>query len=188
MPYSQRMSPIRKSLALLTLFSSVGLCFAQRSAQSLSFSSEDESVADFVKLPQGVLALLLNDKEDFPNGPPLNVHCEDHEQAGDEPRPEILCRRLPLSSQTDTNYLVIGVGGLRGAHIVSFWLFHQDGSGASLLFKTRSDQLEISLKHTNGYAEVRSTWVEGAGATIVTDTFHFNGRAYVRYHRQTQHQ
>jgi hypothetical protein len=182
------MFPIVKALAVLALFSSVGLCFGQRPLVSLSFSSDDEKVADFVQLPERILALLLNDKDDFPDGPPSNMHCEDHEQAGDGPRPEILCRRLPLSSGTGENYLVIGVGDLRGAHIVPFWLFHQDDRGASLLFKTRSDQLEITPKRFNGYAEVRSTWIEGAGATIVTDSFRFNGKTYVRYHRQTQHQ
>lgn len=178
---------IGKPLAVMTLFFSAGLCFGQTPAQSLSFSSEDERVSDFVQLPQNVLVLLLNDKDDFPDGPPSNLHCEDHEQAGDEPRPEILCRRLPLSSRSGESYLVIGVGGLRGAHIVPFWLFHQDDLGASLLFKTRSDRIEITPERFNGYPEVRSTWVEGAGATIVTDSFRFNGKTYVRYHRQTQH-
>lgn len=32
---------------------------------TLSFSSEDERVSEFVQLPGSVLALLLNDKEDF---------------------------------------------------------------------------------------------------------------------------
>jgi hypothetical protein len=188
MLYSPDMPSIKKPLAALTLFLSVGSCFGQETPRSLSFSSEDQRVADFVQLPQSVLVLLLNDKEDFPDGPPSNVHCEDHEQAGDEPRPEILCRKLPLSSQAGTNYLVIGVGDLRGAHIVPFWLFHQDEGGASLLLKTRSDQIEITPKRFNGYAEVRSTWIQGAGATIVTDTFRFNGKTYVRFRRETQHQ
>jgi hypothetical protein len=183
-------SSIKKPFAALTLILSVGLCFGQEIPQSLSFSSEDPRVADFVQLPQSVLVLLLNDKEDFPNGLPSNVHCEDHEQAGDEPPPEILCRKLPLSSQAGADYLVIGVGDLRGAHIVPFWLFHQGDGGASLLLKTRSDQLEITPKRFNRCAEVRSTWIQGAGAgaTIVTDIFRFNGKTYVRYRRETQHQ
>jgi hypothetical protein len=188
------MPSILKPFTLLTLFMSVSLCFGQRTAQTLSFSSEDEKVTNFVHLPSSVLVLLLSDKEDFPDGPPSNVHCEDHEQAGqelqagDEPRPQILCRKVPLSSQAGENYLVIGVGGLRGAHIVPFWLFHHDDHGASLLFKTRSDQFEITPKWFNGYAELRSTWIQGAGATIVTDSFRFDGKKYVRYHRQIQHQ
>ena len=188
MPYILDMRRIMKPFAVLTLVTSMSLCLGQRPAQSLSFSSEDERVANFVQLPQSVLVLLLSDKEDFPNRDPANVRCEDHEQAGDEPRPEILCRRIPLSSQPGENYLVIGVGGLRGAHIVPFSLFHRDDHGASLLFKTRSDQFKITPKRFNGYAEIRSTWIMGAGATIVTDSFRFDGKSYVRYDRQTQHQ
>ena len=182
------MSPIIRVLAMLALLSWVDVCFAQKTAQPLSFSSEDTKVVDFVQLPQGILALLLNDKGDFPDGPPSNVRCEDHEQPRGEPQPEILCRRLLLSPQPGTDYLVVGVGDLRGAHIVPFWLFHQDGRAASLLFKTRSDQLEILPKRFNGYSEISATWISGAGANIVTDTFRFNGKIYVRSQRQTQHQ
>lgn len=89
------MVAIGKLLAILTLFSFVGLCAGRMTVQSLSFNSDDERVADFVQLPQRVLTLLLNDKEDFPDGPPTYLHCEDHEQGGGEPRPEILCRKLP---------------------------------------------------------------------------------------------
>jgi hypothetical protein len=148
------MRQFKKLLAALILPLSACLCFGQRTTASLSFSSEDETVANFVQLPQTVLALLLNDKEDFPNGPPSNLSCEDHEQPGPEPRPELLCGKLTLSSQTGTDYLVIGVGDLRGAHIVPFWLFHQDTNGASLLLKTRSDQIEIMSKRFNGYSVV----------------------------------
>jgi hypothetical protein len=188
MLYSGVMVWPMKPLAMSTLFAAVTFCSGQQQRQTLSFSSEDERVSEFVQLPNSVLALLLNDKEDFPDGPPSNVHCEDHELAGDERRPEILCRKLSLSSKAGESYLVIGVGGLRGAHIVPFWLFHLDVGGASLLLKTRSDQIDLTPKQFNGFAEVRSTWIQGAGATIVTDSFRFDGRKYVRYHRQTQHQ
>ena len=66
MPYSPRMSPTLRLFAMLTLLSWLNVCFAQKTAQPLSFSSEDTKVTDFVQLPQGILALLLNDKEDFP--------------------------------------------------------------------------------------------------------------------------
>lgn len=188
MVYSPHMFRIGDLSAVLILLFSGVLCFAQAPAHPLSFSSEDGRVRDFIQLPQNVLAILLNDKDDFPDGPPSNLHCEDHERAGDATGPEILCRTLPLSSRAGQNYLVIGAGDLRGAHIVPFWLFHRDDRGASLLFKTRSDQIEIIPRRFNGYAEIRATWIEGAGATMVTDSFRFNGRTYVRFRRQTQHQ
>lgn len=186
--YSLDMPLLSRTLAILTLSISVGLCSSQTSSKSMSFSSEDDKVADFVQLPESVLHALASDKEDFPDGAPKNLHCEQHEQAGDEPRPEILCRKLSLSSEPGENYLIIGVGDLRGAHIVPFWLFHRSHDMVSLLLKTRSDQIDILPNRFNRYAEVRSTWIQGAGATIVTDRFRFDGKRYVRYNRQTQHQ
>jgi hypothetical protein len=40
-------------------------------ARSLSFSSEDDRVTNFVQLSQSVLVLLLRDKKDFPDGVPF---------------------------------------------------------------------------------------------------------------------
>jgi len=124
----------------------------------------------------------------FSLGMPPNLHCEPHEQVANEPQPQILCRKLSLSSEPGDDYLIIGVGGLPGAHIVPLWLFHRNGNDVSRLLKTRSDQIEILPKRFNGYAEGRSTWIEGAGSTIVTDSFRFDGKRYVRQTRQTQHQ
>jgi hypothetical protein len=76
------MSSIKKLVGALIFPLSAALCLGQRTPGTLSFSSEDERVANFVQLPLSVLTLLLNDKEDFPNGPPANLHCEDHEEAG----------------------------------------------------------------------------------------------------------
>ena len=185
--YSLDMPLLSRTLAILTLSMSVGLCSSQTSSKSMSFSSEDNKVADFVRLPESVLVALTNDKQDFPDGMSQNLQRERHEQVGDEPRPEILCRRLSLSSEPGENYLIIGVGGLRGAHIVPFWLFHRSHDTVSLLLKTRSDQIDILPKQFNGYAEVRSTWIQRAGTTIITDSFRFNGEKYVRHNRQTQH-
>jgi hypothetical protein len=188
MPYSEIMLSAAKPVTALILFGAAILCFGQRPVRSLSFSSEDERVTDFVQLPGSALLILLKDKEAFPDGMPSDLRCEDHEQSGDKPRPELLCRRLPLSQHPGEDYLVIGVGDLRGAHIVPFWLIHQDERGASLLFKSSSDQIEIMRNRFNGYAEVRATWIQRAGATIVTDSFRFDGKKYVRYRGQTQHQ
>jgi len=179
------MSLVSKSLALLALFISVTLHSETSKKHDLTFSAEDQKVDAFAQLPPDVLALLLKDKDDFPEGSP-GLRCDDHEgRSGD--RPEILCRTLPISS-TGESFLVIGVGSLRGAHIVPFWIFHKDQQGARLLLKIRSDEIEIAPNKFNGYSEIRSTWIEGAGDNIVTDTFHFNGHDYQQYHRQTQHQ
>lgn len=183
------MFAIRKQFLFTTLFMLSLGCFGQTPTHTLSFSSDTDNVPNFVQLPQDVLRLLLNDREDFPSGQPLVERCENREQAGSHPiRPEILCTKVHISSQSGDNYLIIGVGGLRGAHIVPFWLFHHDAKGASLLLKTRSDQIDIIPTQFQGYAEIRSTWIMGAGATTVTDSFRFNGLKYVRFHRQMQHQ
>src|SRR5690348_5564040 len=99
------MSSIKKLAAVLVILLSAVLSFGQQTLRSLSFSSEDAKVVNFVALPQSVLALLLSDKQDFPDGPPPNLHCEEHENAGPEPRPEILCGKVALSSHTGTDYL-----------------------------------------------------------------------------------
>lgn len=51
---------------------------------------------------------------------------------------------------------------------------------------TRSDQIDVVPKKFNGYAEVKSPWIQAAGAIIVTGTSRFDGKRYVRRKRQAQ--
>lgn len=156
MSYRLRVLAVRKPIAVVMLLACASWGFGQKPLQS--FSSEDDRVEDFVQLPSDVLNLVLQDKESFPDR--SSVRCEDHEQTGDKPRPEILCRKVLLSGHGE-DYLVMGVGDLRGAHIVPFWLLHKDEKGAALIWKTASDQIEITPNRFNGYKEVRSTWIYG---------------------------
>ena len=106
---------------------------------TLYFSAESNSVQHPVQLPPQAMTLLVNDKQDFPDGPPRDLQCTDKEKPVDnweDAIPQILCAKLPLSSTSDKDYLVIGVGGLRGAHIIPFWIIHQGSNDATLLFKT----------------------------------------------------
>jgi hypothetical protein len=80
MPYSVIMLCPVKPFTVLTLFAAVTLCFGQKPGQSLSFSSEDERVTDFVQLPDSALSILSKDREAFPDGMPSDLHCEDHDK------------------------------------------------------------------------------------------------------------
>jgi len=171
---------------ILVLVSLMGLlqsvCSAQQHTKAMTFSSEGDPFKNPVQLPPEALALLTSDKEDFPDGPPKNFHCDDQEQLHnkDEPAEQILCTKLPLSSSGEENYLVIGVGALRGAHIVPFWLIHQSNGKATILFKTRADALTVLPNSYNGYREIAATFIYGAGASIETDRFRFKGKTYKR--------
>jgi hypothetical protein len=136
----------------------------QQRSMPESFSSKTEALKHPVQLPKEVLTLLATDTEDFPHG-----------------------SKLPLFSVKGSDYLIIGVGSLRGAHIVPFWIFHQGSSGTSLLFKTRSDDLTVLTRSYNGYPELESTWIYQAGGRIVTERYRFNGKTYVRFSTRETH-
>jgi hypothetical protein len=170
------------------LFMSV-LLMGQSQAE-LVFSAENDSVEHPVQLPPQAMTLLVNDKQDFPDGPPHDLHCNDKEKSVDnweDAIPQILCTKLPLSSASDKDYLVIGVGGLRGAHIIPFWIIHQSANGATLLFKDRSDDLTILPNRYHGYRKLEVIRVFQAGAIIVTDRYRFDGSKYVRFSSHETH-
>jgi len=148
----------------------------------MTFSSEGDPFKHPVQLPPEALTLLTSDKEAFPDGSPKGFRCNDQEQFDNsgEPKAQILCTTLPLSSAQGTNYLVVGVGSLRGAHIVPFWLIHQSNGKASILFKTVADDLTVLPNSYNGYREIEAIWIYEAGARIETDRFRFKGNTYKR--------
>lgn len=178
----------KASAGLLALFLSIGVCSGQKAAASFSFSSEDDKITDMVQIPDSVRHVLLSDDEDFPNGQQKNLHCDDHESADSGSAPVILCKKLGSSAQAGDVYLVIGVGSLRGAHILPFWIIRQDANGASLLFKTRSDGLDVSPKQFNGLPQIESFWIMNGGHALYTDSFRFDGKKFARYHRAVEHQ
>ena len=146
----------------------------------LEFNTETTSLKHPVQLPPEVLQLLTNDKEDFPKGTPEGLRCSDHEHSpnANEPQEQILCTTLHLSSSPGTDYLIIGVGALRGAHIVPFWIIHRGTEVPVLYFKTRADALTILSSTNNGYRELVATFVYGAGARIRDERYRFNGKSY----------
>src|SRR3982750_2563957 len=77
---------------------------------------------------------------------------EEYPSPGSELKEQILCTTLRLSASSGTDYLIIGVGTLRGAHIVPFWIVHESVNGPEVLFKTRSDALTILSSTHNGYS------------------------------------
>lgn len=156
----------------------------------LVFSAENDSVQHPVQLPAQAVTLLVNDQQDFPEGRPADLHCtgkENYPGYGKDPMPQILCTKLPLSSASGTDYLVIGTGSLAGAHIVPFWIIHQGSNGATLLFKDRSDDLTVLPTRYHGYPELEVIRVFQAGATIVTDRYRFDGIEYVRFSSRETH-
>jgi hypothetical protein len=163
-------------------------CFAQ--PNHLSFSADTDSIHNPVQLPADVLTLLTSDKEDFPNGAPEHLQCSDHEKyptQGDDPSEQLLCTTLPLPSSLGKDYLIIGVGALRGAHIVPFWIIHNEIGGPVLLLKARADGLEILSTIHNHRHELVVTSVFQAGATVRDEYFRFDGKSYKLFSSKETH-
>ncbi|MGF7183559.1 hypothetical protein [Tunturiibacter psychrotolerans] len=150
------------------------VCPAQQ--HELTFSAEINSIHNPVQIPSDALTVLKNDKDDFPNGASEHLRCSDHEK--NEPSEQILCTTLPLSSSPGTDYLIIGVGDLRGAHIVPLWIIHTEIGTPVLIFKTHADTLTILPSAHKGHRDLMATFIFGAGTTIQYEHFLFDGKSY----------
>ena len=82
---------------------------------------------------------------------------------------------------------MLGSGSLTGAHILPFWIIHQDSAGVSVLFKTRADGLSIRPVRYNHYREVEVDWVLQTGAVVTTKRYRFNGKGYVEFFSRETH-
>jgi len=176
--------------SLLLLTSS---CLAQPDWESRGFTGDTKSLPHPVQLPPAALALLTSDKEDFPDGPARDLRCNQQGETppgppdSGDPKPELLCTAVKLSSKPGTDYLVLGSGGLLGAHALPFWVIHQDPHGVSLLFTTRADGLSIRRVSYHGYREVEVDWILQAGRIVTTKRYRFTGKRYTEFYSHDTH-
>jgi hypothetical protein len=157
---------------------------AQPPETPITFPADTAALDHPVEAPTSVLTAITTDKDEFPDGPPRKLRCRSHEGYPQKPAPQLLCTRLSLSRVSAATYLIVGVGSLRGAHIVPFWIVRRAARGDSVVFKAKCDALAVLTNRDKGYRELEATWITQSGASILTARYRFDGKAYVKFSSQ----
>ena len=135
-----------------------------------SFSSEDSGLAKPVAAPSPIIMMIRSDPH------VLNALKAQHLSADELPVAWISTSEIHLHSAAETDYLVMGVGHLRGANIVPFWIFSPTKNGFRLILHESAGDLKILSTRTQNYRDIQlDAIIRGAVSTL---HYRFDGTAY----------
>lgn len=152
-------------LFLAFIAGTVSVGRAQAKAQpheQTRFSSEEEAVSHPVSVPNRVVQLLKEAGAGKPEG--LRTAW-------------LQASEIHLGRRREADLIVMGVGGLRGANIVPFWVFIRKDRRYKLGLHVRADALNVLESRTKGYRDIRTLLISMKG--VYTRTWRFDGQKYV---------
>jgi hypothetical protein len=104
-----------------------------------------------------------------------------------EIQPEWLqASEIHLDGPNEIDLIVVGTGGLRGAHIVPFWVFRKKQTGYELVLATGGDALSVLKTRWKGFRDINGYGIGLAGAEITTVTYRFDGQRYQEFKTKTE--
>ena len=72
--------------------------------------------------------------------------------------------------------IVMGIGGLRGAHVVPFWVFRRTTAAYVLVLGTGGDGLSVTKRRWKNFREIQA--INQTAGKVTTTTYRFDGNQY----------
>jgi hypothetical protein len=174
---------IRSSaIVFLAFFTVCGRGFAQGKQigppEQTQFSAEDESVQKPVSIPDDVLAILSKDEL---------VRDELEEEMPPEGKPPqawFSASAVHLSGPDEIDLVVLGESLLRGANVITFWVFRSAHNAYELVLTAPAHDLIVQKTRWNGYKEIEMS-AESA-VTFTRVQFRWDGRKYAEFREKTE--
>lgn len=158
---------------MLLLMLGLPQCLAQNVKRPTATYCEDDGPGTFQldanSLPKAVVGSVMNASES------KQVLAG---EAGAEASPETLlhARRIRLSADGATMFLIIGSPPLSAADGSWFWIVRQDGAQASVLLWTAGNCVELKSSTTRGYHDIGV--LSASAGSERTSVYRYDGKAY----------
>lgn len=148
---------------------------AQRHAQTEQhhFSAEKEGVQRPVSIPQSVLDILVKD-----DGVREVMENKDLPRKT-APESWFSASEIHLAGPNEKDLIVVGEGSLRGANVVTFWVFRPAADGYDLVLTGPAHDLEVLNTRWQGFREIELS-AESA-VEFFSATFRWDGHRYVKF-------
>jgi hypothetical protein len=162
------------AFVLLVLFVTCGAGVTQEKRNALpeqtEFSAEDESVKRPVPIPGDVLAILSQDE--------LVRSVMENVESPPEKAPAswFSASYVHLANSGHNDLVVMGQGELRGANVITFWVFRSTGQGHVLVLTAPAHDLIVKKTQWKGLREIQM--LAATAVQIHTVLFRFDGREY----------
>jgi hypothetical protein len=170
------------AIILLTALAYRGPATAQAkhtySSEQVHFSAEDEGVQKPVPIPEDVLAILNQDEL------VRNVLKNEGIPADKLPLSWFSASFIHLSSLGEPDLVVLGEGDLRGANVVTFWVFCSTPHGHELVLMAHEHDLEVKKARWKGHREI-----EISGETAIQFSsvlLRWDGDKYAAYREKSE--
>lgn len=85
----------------------------------------------------------------------------------------------------ESDEVVAGKFPMAGADCDWFWLVRVVSGHAEVILFANGDSLELLVKRTNGYKDIRTSWGSAAGYTL-TNIYRYDGSRYKQVHEFTK--
>ena len=148
-----------------------------RLTEQMHFSAEDEGVKKPISIPSDVLAILAND------GLVKNALADQKIPVDKLPTSWFSASAIHLSGPDEIDLVVLGEGQLRGANVITYWVFRATPRGHELVFSAPAHDLIVKKTRRKGFCEI-----ELSGETAVeltTVLFRWDGDKYVVFREES---
>ena len=140
------------------------------------FSAEDTTVKRPVSLPEGALEILRKE---------VLQYREAEDQTPDGlTTASFLASEIHLGGPDETVLIVMGEGHLRGANVISFWVFRKSPRGYELILDVVAHDLTVKATRWKGYRIIETAKLTSSIGTIAT--YRFDGKRYRLYKTKSQ--
>jgi hypothetical protein len=161
-------------LVLFTCLTISGIAIAQtKTAHALEqalFSAEDEAVRNPVAIPEDVWAILQQDEM-------VQTFMENAEGAPARlPRSWFSASKVRLAGPHERDFVVMGEGQLRGANVITIWVFRSTPHGHELALTAPAHDLLVRKSSHNGLRDIEM--LAATASSVHTVDFRFDGHKY----------
>lgn len=175
------MNACRFATCLCLIATTVALSAQARhdvSREQTEFSAETAGVDRPVTIPEDVFRALENDDL-------VRTSMENSETRIQTPPPSwFSASKVHLADPKLDDLVILAEGQLRGANVITFWVFRKTTLGYELILKAPAHDLEIRKHYSSGYRDI-----EMSAETAVefhSVLFRFNGKRYTVHKEKTE--
>jgi len=152
---------------------------AAQPSEQRHFSAEEDGVKKPIPIPEAVLATLKQDEHI------CSVLEYENISAEKIPASWFSASAIHLSRPEQTDLVVMEVGPLRGANVITFWIFSATTHGYRLVLMAPAHDLIVKNTRWKGYREIEL--VSMTALEISTVLVRFDGERYNKYKARSEH-
>jgi hypothetical protein len=150
----------------------VGLAQTERAhtSEQTAFSAEDEAVRNPVAIPEDIWAILQQDEM-------VRTFIENAEGTSARlPRSWFSASKVRLAGAQEKDFVIMGEGQLRGANVITFWVFRSTPRGHELVLTAPAHDLLVRKSSHNGLRDIEM--LANTASSVHTVDFRFDGKKY----------